>query len=170
MKKSDLKFMPQFYDRYINLIPDNLSLIDGLKATKNDYHDLKNILEKHQDYRYETGKWSPKDILQHVIDCERIQSYRALAFARNEQNAVLGFNQNEYAKNTDASNRSIEDLLKEFKNVRESSIFLFESFTKQMLLNEGICSNVKVTPLAFGLVNIGHAKHHLTVLQERYFK
>ncbi len=161
--------MPEFYDRYINLVPENMALVEGLKASRSDYHEIKNLLEKHQDFRYEKDKWSPKDILQHVIDNERIQAYRALAISRCEENTLYGYDQNAYAEHTNASQRSIPDLLEEFRTVRDANIYLFKSFTNSMLLKEGVCSNIKVTPLALGLVNIGHAIHHLKVLCERYF-
>ena len=164
-----MKFMPKFYDSYISLVDDDLDLIAGLKATHRKFCSVKNQLETHQNSRYAEGKWTPKDILQHVIDNERIQSYRALAFSRNDINELPGYNQNLYTKYSNASHRSIEELLNEFVIVRDATICLFESFSEEMLHREGVCSGIRITPLALGFLNIGHAIRHFDVLEELYF-
>lgn len=169
MTISDLKFMPAFYDSYIKLVDDDVDLIAGLKATHRDFCSIKHQLEEHQNSRYASGKWTPKDILQHVIDNERIQSYRALAFSRHEVNELPGYNQNLYTKYADASHRSVDELLGEFVMVRDATIALFNSFTEEMLHHEGLCSGIKVTPLALGFLNIGHAKAHFKTLTTLYF-
>ncbi|WP_010181824.1 DinB family protein [Aquimarina agarilytica] len=166
----DLKFMPKFFDRYIDLVPNDINLLDGLKKSSTDFYDCQHLLEKYQDYSYEVGKWTPKDILQHIIDNEKIQTYRALAFSRNDKSIMPGYDQNLYADHSNAKNRTITDLLKEFELVRGSSILFFESLNEEMYHTKGICFEVEVTPLALGFLNIGHAKHHLNVLNEKYFK
>jgi len=170
MKKSDLKYMPEFFDRYINLIPENETLLEGLERTKSIFLDIKTDLEAHQDFRYAEGKWTPKDMLQHIIDTERIQAYRALVFSRNDSRTLPGYEENLYAKNTNASDRTIADLLEEYKIVRESSVFLFKNFSEEMLQREGNCFKVQMTSLALGFVIIGHPMHHLNILKERYLK
>lgn len=123
----------------------------------------------HEAYRYESNKWTPKEILQHIIDAERVFAYRALSISRLEKNTLLGFDENAYTKNSHANNRNIESLLKEFRSVRQSTTLLFESFNKNMLHETGICFQTKISALAIGFVIIGHAKHHFNVLNERYF-
>ena len=169
MKRSELKFLPKFFDRYILLVDETAELIGEFEATSDDFEIVKEKLLKLKDYRYQPDKWTPKDILQHVIDNERIQCYRALAFARGDQYVLPGYDENLYANNTNANDRTIEDLLKEFKVVRNSSIILFKNFRDDQLHHKGICFEVEVTPLALGFKIIGHARHHLKVLEERYF-
>ncbi|MDO5971302.1 DinB family protein [Flavivirga aquimarina] len=169
MKKSDLKFIPNFYDRYIALVDNDIDLISGLRNSETIFDSISKNLILHGEYRYESNKWTPKELLQHVIDTERIFAYRALSIARSEPKALLGFDENIYAENSNANNRSIEDLLKEFKFVRQSNTILFESFSKDMLHKTGICSEKEITALAIGFTIIGHAKHHLNILNERYF-
>jgi hypothetical protein len=170
MKKSDLKFMPKFFDRYINLISDLDTVLESLENSKNDLVEIKELLETHQNYRYEAGKWTPKELVQHIIDTERILSYRALVYARNDANVLPGFDENLYANNIDVSKRSIEDLLEEFQIVRASSLFLFKNLSNEALHREGTCFNVKMTSLALGFVIAGHPKHHINILKERYFQ
>ncbi|MDO6802620.1 DinB family protein [Wenyingzhuangia sp. 1_MG-2023] len=169
MKISDLKNMPEFYDRYINLAPENLSVIDGLIQTSIVLEEIRNELIQHQDYQYEPNKWTPKEMVQHIIDNERIMSYRALALARGEQKNLPGYEHNEYVVNSFANRRSMNSLLEEFAVVRKSTVLLFHSLEKETLLNSGLCSEIAMTPLALGLVCIGHVEHHINILKERYF-
>ncbi|GAB1858126.1 hypothetical protein MHTCC0001_29630 [Flavobacteriaceae bacterium MHTCC 0001] len=169
MKKSDLKFIPKFYDKYINCVPDEMQLITGLRSTKNYFYTQKDHFITHQNTCLSKNNWTPKDILQHIIDNERIQSYRALAFSRNDVNHLSGFNQELYAKFAKANHRNIQDLLKEFIAQRNSTINLFKSFTNNMLNKEGLCSGIKVNVAALGFLIIGHTLRYSNILNELYF-
>ncbi|MEI6866035.1 DinB family protein [Flavicella sp.] len=169
MKVNDFKFMPEFFDRYINLSNPDIDLMTQLKDTTFLLDKLREELIEFQNYQYQQGKWSPKDILQHIIDTERVQAYRALAFARNDKNIMPGYDENVYAKNTSLEDKSIDDLLEEFKAVRSSTIHLFKNFTKEMFLKEGVCFSVNISVLALGFVIVGHPIHHISVLNDNYF-
>tara|TARA_B100000809_G_scaffold263113_1_gene315599 strand:+ start:9342 stop:9677 length:336 start_codon:yes stop_codon:yes gene_type:complete len=108
-------------------------------------------------------------MLQHMIDTERILSYRTLVYSRNDSNGLTGFDENLYANNTNASEQTISDLLEEIQIVRTATICLFKNLSKEALYREGICFNVKMTSLALGFVIVGHLKHHIKVLYEKYF-
>lgn len=169
MKKSDLKFMPKFFDRYINLVSDEETLFEGFENSLNEVLVLKEVFETHENYRYEEGKWTPKELLLHIIDTERILSYRALVYARNDKNILPGFDENLYAENANVDDRTITDLLEELVAIRKSSLFLFKNLSKRALHREGVCFEVKMNVLALGFVIVGHPRHHLNILQERYF-
>lgn len=170
MEKSRIAVMPNFYDTYINLVPKGVDLIEELKGTKRILEVLQTELLAHQDFAYADGKWTVKDVLQHIIDTERVMAYRALALARGEQQELIGYDQDKYAYNTTANQRTVDGLLQEFALVRETTIVLFASFTDEMLLKNGVCGGVfNVSPLVFGFVCIGHAQHHVNVLLNRYF-
>lgn len=168
MKIGDLIFMPEFFDRYINLADSQSSLMEQLESSSTVFELIKKELIEYQDFRYQPEKWTPKDIIQHCIDTERVQVYRALVFARGDKNAMPGFDENSYAINTNASERSVEDLLEEFVDVRKATVSLFKSFSDEMLLKEGM-SFMKISVLALGFVVVGHPLHHINVLNERYF-
>ncbi|GAA4415504.1 DinB family protein [Nibrella viscosa] len=169
MKKSDIHPMPEFFDRYINLV-DDLPVRDALAQNASLFAGpLQAQLEAVGDRVYAPGKWTVKDILQHCIDTERILSYRALRFARNDQTPLPGFDEESFAQYTTAGERTISDLLEEFSTVRASSLALYRNFTDEMLHREGICFNKKLSVLALGFVITGHPIHHLKVLKERYF-
>jgi uncharacterized damage-inducible protein DinB len=120
------------------------------------------------DYRYAEGKWTIKDILLHLIDAERIFSYRALRFARNDKTPLASFEENEYVIQANANARSIQDLLTESAVVRQATLSLFKSFSEEELLRIGTASNNPMSVRALGFVIIGHQNHHQQVFQERY--
>lgn len=169
MKTSDLTFMPKFFDTYIRLVPSDIHLIDALERSKDDFGKIKTSLIKYQDYRYEPGKWTPKDIIQHIIDNEWVQGYRSLVYARGDKPVLPGYEENLYAANTNANDRAMEDLLEDFQTIRKASIMLYKNLSEEQLHRSGVSFNVEVTPLALGFQIIGHVTHHINVLKERYF-
>jgi len=170
MKKSEIKFMPEYFDRYINLV-ENIELSDALsKYGPQMYVKEKDNLEKVGERVYAPGKWTVKDILQHLIDTERIFKYRALRFARNDKTLLPGFDENIYADVSGANNRSLDDLLNEYSFVRQSAIALFSSFHKKMLNSAGVCFDKNISVLSIGFVLAGHPLHHLNVIKERYYQ
>lgn len=168
MEKHDLLFVPEFYDRYIDLV-EEVPVCQALLESSTIFEEVVSSLEALEDTVYAPGKWTARDIVQHCIDTERILAYRALCFARNDTTALPGFDETNYACYTLANERSLPDLLEEFSIVRTSTVFMFENFSEQMLLREGIANGKKISVLALGLTIAGHAIHHLRILEERYF-
>ena len=168
MTKSEIPVMPQFFDRYINQV-DNIFLMDALLEVPSfDHYFPAPTLEAIGDLRYAPNKWMVKDILQHVIDTERIMAYRALRFARNDKTALPGFDENLFADVAHATRRTIPDLYAEFAAVRQSTILMFGHFDNEMLLRTGVSSHQNISVLALGFVIAGHARHHATIIRERY--
>lgn len=168
MKKSDIKQMPPFFDRYINLVED-IDIVEALEkyATLETLVD-KNTMEELGDKIYAESKWTLKDIIQHNIDNERVQAYRALRISRNDQTGLPGYDENLFAANSTATQRSLDDLLAEFAVVRSSNIFLFKSFSNEMQQRSGNCNKVSISVLALGFVLVGHQIHHSNIIKERY--
>ncbi|MCB0726876.1 MAG: DinB family protein [Ignavibacteriae bacterium] len=169
MKRSEIEFMPDYFDKYINEV-DDIEIIDALNKYGTE------LLKSYRQQLINTGnkiyaenKWTVKEILQHLIDCERIFCYRALAFAREDKTNLPGFAENEYAEVSDPDGRSIDDLISDFDASRNSTIKMFESFNDKMLMNHGICNNTKISVLAIGFVIAGHTLHHMKVLHSKYF-
>lgn len=171
MKPSDLK-LEEFaghFATYINQVFSEYTLIEELEIS---VHRLikfvQNIPLDKFDYRYAEGKWTIKDIIQHLIDTERIFAYRALRFARNDKTKLSGFEENDYVDEANAAKRSIQDLLTELAVVRQATLSLFKSFLNEELLRMGTASNNPISVRALGFVIIGHQNHHQRVFQERY--
>ena len=169
MKKSDITFMPDYFDRYINLVEDGevLEVLDTYGSSW--LLEQKEIFVQLGNSVYAPGKWTIKDILQHLIDTERIFNYRALAFAREDVIIQPGFSEDDYAVSAHAATRSLDDLLEEFAIVRASSISLYKSLSDEMMHREGITFKRRITVLAIGFLIAGHGIHHLNVIKERYY-
>jgi uncharacterized damage-inducible protein DinB len=159
-----------FYANYLAQVSDEYSLIEELEIS---LHRLikfvQNIPMDKFDYRYAAGKWTIKDILQHLIDAERIFAYRALRFARNDTTDLPGFEENDYVDQANANDRSIMELLTELSALRQATILLFKTFSEEKLLLSGTANNNIMSVRALGFVIIGHQNHHQRVFEERYF-
>lgn len=157
-----------FYQTYINACGNNELVIELTNNLENSFNFFNSIPVEKQEYRYNTGKWTIKELLQHLIDSERIFAYRALRFAREDKTNIPGYEHNDYVPVSRANNRNYIDLIEEFKAVRKSSIFLFSSFDKTMLKNLGSANNDSISVRAIGFIIVGHYNHHQKVLKERY--
>jgi hypothetical protein len=169
MKKSDIHPMPPFFDRYINLVED-IELFEAFeKYSPGKVYADTDKLTALKDRVYAPGKWTVMDVLQHVIDNERIMAYRALRFSRNDQTNLPGYDEEVLARQTVASKRSVTDLMEEFNLVRQSTILLFKHMSEEMMLCAGVANNSVISPLALGYVIIGHPFHHMNIIRERYY-
>lgn len=158
----------RFNATYIDAL-ENVELLEELEISLHDFIKfVQNIPMDKFDFRYSEGKWTIKDIIQHIIDAERVFGYRALRISRNDQTPLPGFEENDYVENTNANGRSIQALLTEFSAVRHSNLLLFKSFSEEQLTRIGTASNHPVSVRALGFLMIGHQKHHQKVFQERY--
>jgi hypothetical protein len=167
-EKTRTGIYPAYYYQYIQLVEDeNLLAIleDQLKKTEDFF---KSVPEGKYLYKYAEGKWSVKEIIQHMIDTERVFSYRALAVGRNDPNALPSFDQNVYAKCSNADNRNWRELTDEFLVVRKSTIFLFKSFSEEQLNKVGKVRDQQMSVTAMGYTIAGHFAHHINILKERY--
>ncbi len=157
-----------YYEQYI-LKSDNATILEGLKVNGDKIVAfLEAISQDKLEYRYEDGKWTIKEVIQHLIDTERIFTYRALCIAREDKSLFPGFDQDDYVVSSKANSRSINDLLKEYKILRSSTVQMFESFSADMLRCKGIASNSSLTPRAVAFIIMGHENHHCEVVRERY--
>ncbi|WP_367770012.1 DinB family protein [Flavobacterium sp. WC2421] len=147
----------------------NVDMIEELEICLHDFiRFVQNIPMDKFDYRYAEGKWTIKDIIQHIIDTERIFAYRALRISRNDKTPLPGFEENHYVDNTNANERNLQGLLTEMAVVRQATLSLFKSFSEEQLLRTGTASNTSISVRAIAFIIIGHQKHHQKVYQERY--
>ncbi len=170
MKTSNLsssEYVP-FYESYIVTLGE-VDLMEILtKSHTLLIETLIKIPEEKLNYSYTKGKWTIKEILQHLIDTERILSYRSLRFSRNDNTNLPGYNEDFYVENSNGKTRSKESLINEFSLVRNATIALFKSFSDKILANIGSANNSKMSVRALGFIIAGHQIHHLKVIQEKY--
>lgn len=131
---------------------------------------LASIPERQWAHRYADGKWSVREVVGHVIDTERIMSYRALRFARGDTTPLAGFEESAYAPASGAEERTMADLAEEFTFVRSATICLAQSLPNAAWMRGGIASGANVTVRGLFWIIAGHAEHHLHVLRERYLR
>jgi len=159
---------PPFFSTYTNKVQED----DVAAAFKNQQELVETFFDSipkdKEDFAYAPGKWTLKEMLQHIIDTERIFAYRALCIARHEKQSLPGFDENEYASNSHAATRRWESLVAELKLVRKSTEILFDSFSPETLQQSGVSNNNPVSVNALGFITVGHLYHHIEVIRERY--
>jgi uncharacterized damage-inducible protein DinB len=157
-----------FYKNYIKSL-GAVNLFEILNSSKEDLlNTLQSISKEKQVYTYETGKWSIKELVQHIVDAERVMCYRALRFSRNDATDLPGFDENWYVAYSNGNERDFNDLLTEFKHTRDSSISLFKSFTDEMFTLTGSIDGSDMSVRALGFIIAGHQLHHLKIIKEKY--
>ena len=169
MTKNDLKpgeFNP-YYGTYIGKT-NGLSLEDLKSAGEKTISFLQSIPSDKLEFRYAEGKWSVKEIIQHLMDTERVFSYRALRIARLDKTPLPGFEQDDYMPPSQADKRSLDDLINEYKAIKSATVAMFDSFSDDMLMAMGTASDSPLSVRAAGFIIIGHEIHHCGVIRERY--
>ena len=157
------------YQKYFDLVPAG----DYLEILRQNSVDSARFFEsippENHDYRYAEGKWTVKEVLMHIIDTERVFSYRALAAARGDsETPVYRMDEELYARNVDVTHRTLSSLISEFKAVRTATEYLFENLTDSQ--SKRWCNVVThpMTARAIGYFLIGHVQHHIGVVADRY--
>lgn len=169
MKRSEINPLPAYFDRYILQYDENTTIVQAIQMSIDELDTLPLDQWKALGSKvYAPNKWTLKDILQHIIDVERIFAYRAMSFARGETQRLPSFDEDAYALNTDANNRPFEDLIAELKIIHESTKVLFQSFLPDMLLKTGIGFKGEYSVAAIGFTLPGHQKWHFRIIEERY--
>lgn len=159
----------EFYQTYIDKLPGDKSLGSLLQENNKDLQEILSIITPEKlSFRYEAGKWTLAEVLQHMIDVERIFQYRALCIARNDNTSLPGFDHDAYVPASEAHRRDLESFKTEFVNVRNSGIDLFMSFSEEMLQRKGVVNNNPTSAGAIGFITIGHTIHHLELLKKKY--
>ncbi len=159
---------PTYFTRYIARVEaDSLSsALTGYAKPLEDFYT--GLPESKADYRYAPGKWTLKELLQHIVDTERIMSYRLLRISRGDKTPLASFDEDSYATASNANSRSFDSIKEEFKAVRKATDLLITTLSEEQLASEGIASNLPVTANAVGFIIFGHMLHHKGVLEEKY--
>lgn len=159
-----------YYERYVSLIKgDDIHKILSLQSFETQAV-LNSFPKEMGNFAYAPGKWTVKEVVGHLIDTERVMAYRAMCIARGEQQALPGFEQDDYVKNGNFNQRELFDLNYEFRLLRESNMLLAKSFSEDAFQKRGIANKNEITVLALLYIIAGHEKHHMNILVERYKK
>ena len=158
----------EYYARYISRVPDG-DLLDLLRQQVIETATaLRAVPESRGDFAYAPGKWSIKKVIGHMSDVERVMSYRALTFARNDKTPLPGFDENQWAEDFDTNGRTLADLIDEFEVVRSNTIHFAKHLTSEEQARRGKANGQTVSVRALLYIIAGHERHHLGLLRERY--
>jgi len=160
---------PPFFEKYISLVENEEMTSILEKQAKKAVDFFSSIPQEKWSYKYAENKWTVKEVLQHITDTERVFSFRALAFSRKDPHTFPSFDENEYASNSNANNKTVDALIEEFLAVRKSTQFLFDGFSSDQLNYSGKASTYEMTVKSIGYMIAGHFAHHMKILKEKYF-
>ena len=166
-KPDETEYLP-YYSGYISLVPEGDVLSVLSQQLEETLALLRSIPESQAGFRYAPGKWSIKELVGHIIDSERIFSYRALRFARNDETPLPGYEQDDYIRNASFDAYPLAELADEFESVRRSSLFLFRHLDREAWMRKGIANDSEASVRALVYIIAGHERHHREVLRSKY--
>ncbi len=153
---------------YISMVEKND--VADLFRSKDNLHLFSTISEEKSFYRYTPGKWSIKELVGHIIDHERIMTYRALRFSRIDPTELPGYDQDAYVTNAYSDKRAFADIIAEYNNVRQATISLINTFSPEQLNLKGFAWKYEISVEDLLKATIGHEIHHINILKQRYLK
>jgi hypothetical protein len=158
----------KYVQRYLDNIPSEDWLGELKKSGEETVQIYSKLSEEQSLFAYAEGKWTLKELLLHLSDTERVFQYRILAFARGDKNELPGFDEELYAENSFANERSLESLLQEYQLIRKSSQILLKTLHPSVLSNIGTANGNQISVETIGKLIVGHNEHHLNIIMERY--
>ncbi|MDQ0194441.1 DinB family protein [Paenibacillus wynnii] len=158
-----------FYADYISLVPENGELVTIFREQSQAiFAFLGELSEVQGEYRYASEKWNIKQIIGHLIDNDRIISYRLLRIARGDKTPLAGYEENDYVDSGCFDRFTLKQMVDHYKLVRESTLVLLESLPQEAGIRTGTANDSLISVRALICVLIGHVIHHLNVIHERY--
>ncbi len=158
-----------YYGIYIDLVPQGMTLSEALNHNNAPLIDLASGFTEEQSlHRYAPDKWSIKEVIMHLIDCERIFNYRALRYARQDKTNLMGFDQDEFVTHSNADQLPLDQLLETFLLQQKNSEAMFHTFTSDMLSSTGVANDYEMSVRALGFFYLAHEIHHTNIIRERY--
>ena len=157
-----------YFGRYIDLVTADDALEPLAANIETTAALLGGLSDEKARYRYAPGKWSIKEVAVHMADCERVFTYRALTFARNDKSPLPGFEENEWAPMSGADARSISDIVTELRTIRAATIALFAGLDREALLRIGTANGSPMSVRGAAWCIVGHELHHQRILREKY--
>jgi hypothetical protein len=156
-----------FYANYVALATEEDVISALAKQLDDTLALLRGLSEEVAKTRHAPYTWSVKQVVGHVTDAERVFSYRAMRFARNDPTALPSFDENAYVNNANFDNSVLTDLLAEFEHLRRANISFFRQLPAEAWSRTGIASDNPVTVRALAYVIVGHTRHHMNIMKKR---
>lgn len=159
---------PKYFESYLALAKgqDFLGLINSQVKEMQTYFESKG--EAWAEKSYAAGKWTPKQVLGHITDTERVMAYRALCIARGDEGDLPGFDQDPYVLNGGFNRLSSADLLSDFKIHRIALLSLIRTIPQEAFGIKGKANGNVITSGALIWIIPAHCAHHFKVLKQKY--
>jgi len=158
-----------YYSVYLDKVPDTIDLYEGFEKGKQEVINFFTAIPvEKQDFTYAEGKWTIKQVFQHLIDTERIFLYRCFRVARRDDSPLAGFEQDDFIVTSKANSKSMYLLLEEFATTRDSFVVLLKTLNEADLKFTGTASNAPISARALAFINLGHYLWHIDIIRERY--
>jgi len=169
MTRPYLSDFPTFYQGYVDTV-DSDNILETLRQQRDKTTSFfKSVSDEKANYAYAEGKWTVKEVLGHMVDSERVFVFRALSFARGEEQSLPGFDENTYVPAGKFGDRTLQSLIDEYTSVREATLTFFNNLRDEDWAKTGIANNGNFTVNSLAYIIAGHNEHHLKILAERYF-
>lgn len=157
-----------FHTGYIAAVAHEVDGIAALERQQATIDRFRTLTEQQAGHRYADGKWTVREILGHLIDTERVLSYRVMRIARGDQTPLPRFDEKTVAKHSNADSRSVESLVTELSLVRASTLALATSLEEAAVERRGTVGDWTLSVRALVFIIAGHFEHHLNILRDRY--
>ena len=157
-----------YYSKYIDLITSDDIVPVFKEQMDQTLQFLEGISEEQSLHAYAPGKWTIREVLNHVNDGELLFLGRAFWFARGFQDPLPSFDQDVAAQYAPANETSWAELVEQFKNVRSATILFFKNLPDEAWSRTGVASDNPVTVRALAYIMAGHVAHHTNVLRDKY--
>lgn len=157
-----------FYATYISKVAPG-DVVESLRAQAvGTLSWLGRLAESQGAIRYAPDKWSVRQVIGHLLDAERVFTFRAMCFARADATELPGFDENAYVANARFDDRSLAGLVAEWRAVRDGSIAFFDTLNAEEFVRSGVANKKPISVRALAWIIAGHEVHHVAILRERY--
>lgn len=157
-----------FYSPYLAQVPER-NVLPALESQLEEVLPLlASISEEGAGHRYAPGKWSIRELVGHLSDAERVFAYRMLRFSRADETPLSGFDEDHFVAHGAYDGRTLIDLTAEFRHLREANLHMIRGLEPDMLTRSGLANGHAISVRALAFVMVGHVRHHLGILKERY--
>jgi hypothetical protein len=157
-----------FHKGYMAAVAGETDAITVLGRQQQQIEAFRRLTPERAGFRYAPGKWTVREIIGHLSDGERIVAYRLLRIARGDTTPLAGFDEQAYARVSNADHRTIGDLVDELAVVRASTLALVRSLDEASLDRRGTVNDWTLSVRALAYIVAGHLQHHVNVLRDRY--
>ena len=156
------------FERYVSRVPETDILAALERQPAELAAALASVPPERESHRYAPGKWSIREVVGHMLDSERVMGYRALAISRGDKAALPGFEEKDYAATAGHDSRTLASLLEEISSLRASHIPMLRHLDEAAWVRIGTANSLPITTRALAYILVGHVRHHLAVLREKY--